>query len=108
MIEATCDCGAVRLHVTIAPAELYACPCDWCRKLGALWAYYPTDQVGMAFEPGATDIYQRGPRRLEFHSCRVCGLTTHWVHADKSKTRMGVNARLMPRDVQDATRRRPL
>ena len=100
MIEAVCDCGAVRLEAAEAPEELNDCQCDWCQRLGALWAYYPKDQVRLICEPGATAIYQRASRRLEFHRCKVCGLTTHWAQVDQTRPRMGVNARLMPRGVR--------
>ena len=100
MIEAVCDCGAVRLEVAEAPTRLNDCQCDWCQRLGALWAYYPTDQVRLVCEPGATEVYQRASRRLEFHRCRVCGLTSHWAPASPEGRRMGVNARLLPREVR--------
>jgi len=102
MIEMVCDCGAVRLEVAHAPEKLNDCQCAWCQRLGALWAYYKRDQVRLVCEPGATAIYLRGPRRLEFHRCKVCGLTTHWVSVDETRKRMGVNARLMPRKVRAA------
>lgn len=104
MIEAVCDCGAVRLEAAEAPETVNDCQCSWCQRLGALWAYYTKDQVRLVSEPEATSIYLRGPRRLEFHSCKVCGLTTHWVGVDKTQRRMGVNARLMPRDVRARAR----
>ncbi len=104
MIEAVCDCGAVRLGVATAPEKLNDCQCDWCQRLGALWTYYPKDKVQLICEPGATEIYQRGSRRLEFHRCKVCGLTTHWASVDPTRRRMGVNARLMPRKVRAAAR----
>lgn len=69
--------------------------------LGALWAYYPKGQVRFLSEPGATTIYLRGARKLESHRCRMCGLTTHWVNRDSTLLRMGVNARLLPRNVRD-------
>jgi hypothetical protein len=99
MIEAACDCGAVRLEVAEAPAEVNDCQCSWCQKLGVLWAYYRREQVRVASDPDSTAIYLRGPRRLEFHRCKVCGLTTHWVSVDERLIRMGVNSRLMPREV---------
>lgn len=102
MIDAVCDCGAVRLEIAEAPAELNDCQCDWCQRLGALWAYYPKDQVRLVCEPGTTEVYSRASRRLAFHRCKVCGLTSHWV--SETRPRMGVNARLMPRDVRDRAR----
>ena len=68
MIEATCDCGAVRMEIEHLPVELYDCPCDYCQRIGALWAYYPLATVRLFCAPGATQTYQRGPRRLEFHT----------------------------------------
>jgi len=104
MIEAVCDCGAVRLTIVEAPEEVNDCQCAWCQRLGALWAYYPTDQVCFLSEPDATAIYLRGARKLEFHRCRMCGLTTRWVNRDPTQLRMGVNARLLPRNVRDRAR----
>ena len=104
MIEAACDCGAVRLEVAAAPETVNDCQCSWCQRLGALWAYYPREDVRVVCEPEATSIYLRASRRLEFHSCKVCGLTTHWVAVGQSGRRMGVNARLMPRDVRERAR----
>ena len=104
MIEVVCDCGAVRLEVAEAPKELNDCQCSWCQRLGALWSYYPKTQVRVVSAPDATAIYLRGGRHLEFHRCRICGLTTHWVNVDETRPRMGVNARLMPRDVRAQAR----
>jgi hypothetical protein len=39
MIEAVCDCGAVRLEVATAPEKVNDCQCNWCQRLGALWSY---------------------------------------------------------------------
>src|ERR1700743_1716299 len=99
MTEASCDCGAIVLEVTADPAEISDCQCSWCQRLGALWAYYEKDQVRILSNPDATSVYQRAARRLEFHRCKVCGLTTHWINIDPNRVRMGVNARLMPAEV---------
>ena len=99
MIEAVCDCGAVRLEISRPPEKVNDCQCSWCQRLGALWAYYPRDEVRV-LDPGATEVYQRAARRLEFHRCKVCGLTSHWVSVVPSVTWMGVNSRLMPREVR--------
>jgi len=104
MIEAVCDCGAVRLEIAEPPEQVNDCQCAWCQRLGALWAYYPKDQVRFVCAPDATTVYQRASRRLEFHRCKVCGLTSHWVNADPNGRRMGVNARLMPREVRKRAR----
>jgi hypothetical protein len=102
MREARCDCGAVVLEVADDPAEI--CQCSWCQRLGALWAYYPKHQVRILSGPDATSVYLRAARRLEFHRCKVCALTTHWVNVDSTKGKMGVNARLMPAEARSSAR----
>lgn len=102
MIEAVCDCRAVAIPEE--PEEVNDCQCAWCQRLGALWAYCAKGHVRFLNEPDATSIYLRGARRREFHRCKTCGLTTRWVNRDSTKLRMGVNARLLPRDVRDRAR----
>jgi hypothetical protein len=94
MIESSCHCGAVRLEIEQAPAEVTDCNCSICRRYGALWAYYSPADVRV-FPPGdATDIYKCNDRVLAFHRCRSCGCVTHWAPPEGGN-RMGVNARLM-------------
>ncbi len=104
MTEVKCDCGAVVLEVADDPTEINDCQCSWCQRLGALWAYYPTDHVRILSGPGATSVYLRVSRHLEFHRCKVCGLTTHWMNVDSTKGKMGVNARLMPAEARSSAR----
>ena len=99
-VNGSCHCGKTQFEVTEAPASVTTCTCSLCAKRGALWAYYKKDEVRLVCEPDATSVYIRGPRRLEFHRCKVCGLTTHWVSIDPARRRMGVNGRLMPRKVR--------
>jgi hypothetical protein len=97
LIESSCDCGAVHLKISRAPDEVTDCNCTLCRRYGALWAYYsPKDVI---VPGGLTDTYMRGPKQIEFHSCKICGCVTHWSPADKTYDRMGVNARLMAPEV---------
>ncbi len=69
MVEASCHCGAVRLQVDDAPAEVTDCNCSICRRYGVLWAYYAPGQVRIA--GGATDIYMWGDRCLLITSLDV-------------------------------------
>jgi hypothetical protein len=91
MLEGSCDCGAVRIELDTTPTEVTDCNCGICRRCGARWSYF--DPAGVRIE-GATTIYKRGQRILEFHFCPTCGCTTHWAPADKRHPRMGVNMRL--------------
>lgn len=96
MIEANCDCGAVRIEIDAAPESLTDCNCGICRRSGALWAYYNPAMVRIS---GATTIYLRGKKVIEFHHCAACRCLTHWAPADKAHPRMGVNMRMAPPQV---------
>jgi hypothetical protein len=105
MLEASCHCSRVRIGVPHGPDTVNECECSICRRYGTLWAYYSPAFVTISPPSGATDIYQWGERRLEFHRCKECGCITHWAPVDKSRDRMGVNARLMPAEALAAARR---
>jgi hypothetical protein len=109
--EAACHCGAVRIIVPAAPEQVTDCNCSICRRLGALWAYYPVSQVTISGRE-ATGGYVRHDRPdvggLAFHHCRACGCTTHWSPVDPAHDRMGVNARLLDAKVLAAARVRRL
>ncbi len=101
MIAASCHCGAVRLSIDTAPAEVTDCNCSICRRYGVLWAYYSPRQVRIE---GPTQTYLWDDRALAFHRCVRCGCVTHWAAVDPARDRMGVNARLMAPDVLAAAR----
>lgn len=105
MIEAGCHCGAVRLTLARAPSEVTDCDCSVCHRYGVLWAYYVPGEVTVE---GPTHTYARGPRTIDFHRCARCGCVTHWVPVARDPGRMGVNARLLPREALAAARRRRL
>ncbi len=105
-LDGSCHCGAVRLEVERAPTEVTTCNCSICRRLGTLWAYYPTAAARVI---GTTTTYRRGDQTIEFHHCPTCGCTTHWSplpHRDED--RMGINARLLAPEVVAAARVRRL
>ena len=106
MIESSCHCGAVRFEISRAPEEVTDCNCTLCRSYGVLWAYYSPQDVQVT--GGGTDIYMRGERKTEFHRCKNCGCVTHWTAVDKTRDRMGVNARLMAPEVLARARVRHL
>jgi hypothetical protein len=107
-IEAACHCGAVHLNIATPPETVTDCDCSICRRYGVLWAYYSPKQVRIAAPADGTDIYMWNDRSIEFHRCKICGCVTHWAPVDKDFDRMGVNARLMDKDVLAAARVRKL
>ena len=105
MIESSCVCGAVRLAISRAPDELVDCNCSICRRYAALWAYYSLKDV--IVPGGLTDTFMQGPKKIEFHRCKICGCVTHWSPKDQ-RDRMGVNARLLDPEVVARARLRHL
>jgi hypothetical protein len=83
----------VKLEIATAPETVTDCNCSICRRYGVLWAYYSPAQIRFVAGEDATQIYMWGDKSLEFHRCRNCGCVTHWAPVDKSRDRMGVNAR---------------
>jgi len=106
MIHASCHCGAVRMALPHAPAEVTNCNCSICRRYGVLWAYYPASQVRVLPADAATDTYRWGDRTIAFHRCCACGCVTHWSADDARQDRMGINARLLDPSVLAAARER--
>lgn len=102
----SCHCGAVRIAVAQPPENVTECNCSLCRSYGVLWAYYEAAELVLPSDPTATDSYAWGGRNVDFHRCRNCGCVTHWVPRLASRSRRGVNARLLPPEVLAAARLR--
>jgi hypothetical protein len=106
MIQGSCHCGAVTIEVAAPPTQVTSCNCSICRRLGTLWAYYPPRDIRVT---GPTATYGWGDRTIDFHRCVACGCTTHWApRENRSRDRMGINARLLAPEVLAAARVRRL
>ena len=94
-IKGTCHCGAVSYEMTSQPRFAVACNCSICRRLGTVWGHGSGENIKISCEPGATISYSHGDKDLAFHTCKVCGSTTHWegVQGD-AKGRMAINLTL--------------
>ena len=96
MIKSRCHCGAIQLSVPVAPTQLTDCNCSICRRIGALWAYYPVDQVQVTGHTEDTAEYVWGGKTLRIVRCKHCGNVTHWEPLQPAaESKMGVNARLL-------------
>jgi hypothetical protein len=94
MLSTTCHCGAVRIAIPRKPRQLTNCNCSICRRYGTLWAYYKATDVRVTSEPGATEDYVWGDRRLRFVRCKTCGCVSHWEPLRRTaNSRTGVNVR---------------
>lgn len=99
VFSGACHCGAVKFELLEKPERLVACNCSICRRLGALWAHAAVDQIRIIVEDsaagGGTRSYSHGDRTLAFHSCAVCGCTTHWLPTPmEADSDMAVNFRM--------------
>ena len=97
MINGTCHCGAVSFDYPTTPEFAVACNCSACRRYGAHWIYETADKIKIS---GETLSYSWGDKDLAFHSCKICGVTTHWSNRnDPVSGRMAVNLKLADPDV---------
>lgn len=103
----TCTCGSVTITIKKKPDYVYDCDCNLCRKSGAAWGYFASDQVEA---DGQTIAFARKDKSIpivDIHFCTVCGSTTHFTltdayqaeHPDVDQT--GVNMRLFDLDQLD-------
>ena len=94
MLNGACHCGNVRIEVPARPAALINCNCSICRRNGALWAFYPREDVRMSGHPEHTTGYAWGARSIETFRCTGCGCVTHWQPLTaEAGTKFGVNIR---------------
>lgn len=95
MIQATCHCGAVRIEIPAKPESATSCNCSICRRLGALWAFFPVEAVVVKAEDGATQEYAWDKKTRRFVRCATCGCTTHVLPASHGpEAEIEVNMRL--------------
>ncbi|MBV7266454.1 GFA family protein [Erythrobacter ani] len=100
-MRAVCPCGAIAITLPQRPTSVTFCDCSLCRKLGAIWSYYPKAAVAVT---GLTHVFTRSDVEnpsVEAHFCGTCGATTHWQPtASNGNDRMGANMRLFqPEDL---------
>ncbi|MGB3554858.1 MAG: hypothetical protein WBA25_09480, partial [Jannaschia sp.] len=70
------------------PDRINACPCDYCRRIGARWGYYEAKTVTVE---GPTASYRRADRIIAFYRCTECGVLTHWGDPDGRIPKVGVH-----------------
>ena len=72
---AKCHCGATTVTLPDTPTEASECNCTFCRRTGALWAYYPPEAV--TIEAGDNRMYSASDGVNRHHFCGTCGMHTH-------------------------------
>lgn len=66
-----------------------------CRRTGALWGHVDIASVTITAATDATISYVHGDKSLAFHTCRICGCTTHWENLQPAEhSHMALNFRM--------------
>ncbi|MEO0438729.1 MAG: aldehyde-activating protein [Pseudomonadota bacterium] len=96
----SCACGSVSVSTTRKPDFIHDCNCGLCRKVGAGWGYFVSEEVEVT---GATNIFERPDKKVptaSVHFCPTCGTTTHFTPSAAQRAQqscadyVGVNAKL--------------
>jgi len=94
MIEATCHCGNISLRAEKLIETVTSCNCSICYRIGALWAYHTAEQVVIT-QKIESKVYVWGNKLRSYHSCSICGCTTHYTQKrDDDTNRVAINTRM--------------
>jgi hypothetical protein len=101
-LTAVCHCGRVRVQLPSKPTSLLECHCTVCYKYGALWAYFPRNDVVVTTASDTTlqpYIREDADGDISFNRCSHCGCMVCWKGEGKyagPEHKMGVNCRMLP------------
>lgn len=94
-IKGACLCGAVTFTYHGQPKFLVDCNCTACRRYAPLWGHGERKQLDLKAAKDALVTFTRSEKNLAFHSCKVCGCTTHWTSTDPAEdATIAINARM--------------
>jgi len=94
MFEAKCHCGNITLETKEIPETITSCNCSICHRIGALWGYFLEGNVEIKIKT-TKNIYMFGKKLRTYHSCPVCGCTTHYTqNRDDGTKRVAINTRM--------------
>jgi len=69
-----CQCGKVRYEVRMDIAEVIACNCSRCRRLGSLLAFAPATQFKLLSGDTNLTSYEFNRRMIHHRFCSTCGI----------------------------------
>jgi len=101
-IHGECLCGTVRFSLDAAPQWLIRYNGSVGQKYGALWVHSTQQRIILECEASDTLSYSFDDRSIGYHSCILCGCTTHWEGLNEDNMdRIGVNGLLLSADITD-------
>ena len=69
-----CQCGKVRYEVQIDVAEVIACNCSRCGRLGSLLAFAPATQFRLLAGEADLTKFEFNKHMIEHQFCSTCGI----------------------------------
>jgi len=69
-----CQCGKVRYEVQMDIAEVIACNCSRCRRLGSLLAFAPVAQFKLLAGEADLKSYEFNRHLIRHQFCSTCGI----------------------------------
>jgi len=72
-----CQCGKVRYEAQAEIAEVIACNCSRCRKLGALLLAVAMSDFRLLRGEGELTDYQFNRRTIHHPFCKTCGIESY-------------------------------
>ena len=69
-----CQCGKVRYEVSLDIADVIACNCSRCRRLGSLLAFAPVTQFKLLSGDADLTSYAFNRHTIHHKFCSTCGI----------------------------------
>nr|OQO19079.1 hypothetical protein B0A51_12439 [Rachicladosporium sp. CCFEE 5018] len=94
---ATCHCAAITVEASVPDGPMLECQRGVCYRYGAVWAYYPLDQVKITKADGVEPRkYVWGRKNIELTACERCNCLMYWWPIDEVKIKkMALNSRMV-------------
>ena len=93
----SCQCGKVRYEVQLEIAEVIACNCSRCNRLGSLLAFAPATDFKLV--AGGTDLtkFEFNKHMIEHQFCSTCGIQSFAIgtHPKTGAKMAAVNVRCL-------------
>lgn len=80
-----CQCGKVRYEVNLDIAEVIACNCSRCGRLGSLLAFAPVSEFTLLSGEDDLTRFEFNKHSIEHHFCSTCGIQSFAIGTN-SKT----------------------
>ncbi len=102
MFSVECHCGNVKLFSNELPESMTSCNCSICHRLGALWAYYESENTEVHVGDKSVDTYSWGDKTITYHRCGECGCTTHYTTTEANRNEIvAINCRMASSSITD-------